>query len=313
MGSVASYLLGAGGCEVVLYEKREGRREEILSRGLVLRGELEGAREAAVLEPGTPQEPFDAIVLAVAGHETGEALGPLSPFVHRETVYLSLQEGFAADELHPLVGQERSFAAVAWVAAEESRGGEVWVEGFRRLVLGGAGARETAALRGLAEAMRSACAGGVELVEDVRPRIWERARAAAAVSALCAVLGKVPEEVRGLGAVEALADEAAAECQRLAAVTGVAVVEGASPWEEAVWKRTSPPMLRDVLSSRPTEIEYLGGRLSAIARRTGVKTPVQSALASLVREVEAGKRSPGVENLRELERRIGEEREMSLS
>lgn len=312
MGSLAAYLLSNGGCETVLYEKREERREAITSRGLALSGELEGRREAVVLPPGTPEAPFDAIVVAVGARDTGDALRPVSPFVHRGTFYLSFQEGFAFDDLQALVGREKAFAALPWVAAEEGEGGVVWVEGFRRILVGGGGDGEAAEVRGLVEAMGSVFPGRVELTEDLRAGIWERVRAVAGVSSLCALLGTVPEELRTIEEVAKLADEAAGECSRLAASTGVNLEEGGSPWGEAVWVRTRPPMLRHALSGLPTEIEHLGGRLAAISGKTGVRAPVQSAMASLVRELEKGSRKPGMGNLRELERRIREERDMPL-
>lgn len=316
MGSLATHLLIRGGLEVRLFEIREERRKLLESRGLCLRGVLEGKSRPTVLAPRGADAPFDVIVLAVKAFRTGEALRSLSPFVHRHTFYLSLQEGNAVEELVQLVGPERAWAALAWVSVDVAEDGTVEVEDCRSLVLGSPGAREEGkeppALPALASALEKNFPGEVEVVGDIRPVIWRRLRSAAAVSALCALLGEKPDALRERGEAERWLREAAEECGRVAASLGLDLPLPEDPWKEAVWRRLPPPMLRDVEFGGVTEKDYLTGHVLWEAGRAGIKTPLLSALHSLLGEVERGERDPGERNIRELRRRVSEERGMSL-
>ena len=220
MGSLASLLLHDSGAELVIYERREERLQRLREDGVRVRGAVEGEFMPQLGRPGEAAAPYDLIVLAVGAGEGGEALRPLSPYVHRDTVYLSMQDGSAVSELAGMVGDERAFATMAWISAVEARSGEVEVEECRFLVLGGflpgGGDRITA----LAEALGSASAMEVRVAPDLKREVWKRLTAAAAVSGLCAVTGLVPEEARRREEIDGLCGEASLECARVAAADG---------------------------------------------------------------------------------------------
>lgn len=312
-GSLLSHLLHAGGGEVHLYERRAERRERLKADGLVLRGALEAEERLPVRAPGEADVPYDLIVLAVKAGDTGDALRPLSPFVHRGTLYMSVQEGFAAEELAGMVGGERVVVAVPWFSAEEGEEGEVLVEEVRSLVLGGLQAGFAASrLEELRGVLGGSGVAAVSLQENIGPEIWRRVRAAAGISCLCSLCGEVPESIRYREEVAGYTHEAAEECARVAASHGVEPPHEESPWDAAVWRRLRPPMLRDVMHGAATEVRWLCGRVAERAGERGEKTPVTGALLSLVKEMERGQRGPGEHNLRELRRRVQEEKGMSL-
>jgi 2-dehydropantoate 2-reductase len=71
-------------------------------------------------------------------------------------------------------------------------------------------------------------------------------------------------------------------------------------------------MLLDLEAGRKTEIEYLSGRVVERARAARVPAPVHGAILSLVGEVSSGRHHPGEIAVRELKRRVMEEKGMSL-
>lgn len=310
MGCIAAHLLQSGGMEVVLYERREGRVDDLAGGGIRLRGDLDVEEAVEVRKPGEPTRPFDFFVLAVPAGAEGEALRPLSPYVHRETVYLSAQEGSAVEELARLVGEERAGGAVSFVSAVESESGEVEVEEFRRLAVGSFLPGRESAFEPLVRAAQAALPGKVELTSDLEGEIWRRLESAAAVSGLCAALGAAPAEIAEREEARVLCREAAEEAAREAG-GGPATPEG-SPWEEAVWRAVKPPLLRDLEAGRKSEIDCLSGRVVRQARSRGRAAPVHSAMLSLVREMESGRQKPGEAGFRELMRRVREEKGMSL-
>lgn len=312
MGTLASMLLCAAGEEVTVYEADEGKAAAIRENGMRVRGDVSGEARPRVGRIGEAAEPYDVIVIAVGAAESGSALRPLSPFVHRDTIYLSLQDGGAVSTLSGLVGEERAFAALAHVSAREERHGEVEVEECRSFVLGARVPGREKELAGLAAALESALAGKTAVSGDLEREVWRRLEAAAAVSGLCAITGMAPLQARESQGVDAWCGEAARECRRAAVSTGYGEEAEVSPWDDAVWREVKPPMLRDIEAGGKTEIDHMSGRIVAQARAAGIAVPVHSAILTLVREIESGRHRPGESARKELERRIAEEKGMTL-
>lgn len=311
-GMLASILLCDAGEEVFVYELRQERVSDIAKNGIRARGDFSGTAFPAVARIGEPVAPYDAIVLASGTNESGDALRPLSPFVHRDTVYISLQEGGAVSSLAGLVGEERAFAALAWVSAFEAPDGVVEVEAFRALTLGAALPGRESELARLVDAVEDAHPGRISLTGDLYGEIWKRVEGAAAVSGLCAISSKMPLEARASEILDDLCEQAATECRQAAESSGRTESIPASPWDSALWRKVKPPMLRDVEAGRRTEIDCLSGWIVEKARAKGIAVPVHSSILTLVKEVESGRHRPGEAALRELQRRISEEKGMSL-
>jgi len=261
---------------------------------------------------GETAAPYDAIILAVNARETGDALRPVSPFVHRDTIYLSMQEGSAVSALASLVGEEKTFAVLGWVSAFETSAGEVEVEDIRSLVMGSLVPGREALIAHLVEAMEAAYPGKARATADLEGEIWKRLESAAAVSGLCTVAGAVPQEAREIEDLAVICDEAAEECRQAASSAGREPSAAGSPWEDAVWRRVKPPMLSDIEAGRKTEVACLSGRIVEQARAAGIAVPVHSAISTLVKEIQSGQHRPGEAALKELRRRIAEEKGMSL-
>ncbi len=312
MGSLAAYLLHRAGMEVVVYERREERLRRLREEGVTLRGYVEGRFAPLLGEAGRAAAPYDVMVLAVEAGHTGEALRPLSPYVHRDTVYLSLQEGFAAAELAALVGAARTVVALAWASAEEVASGAVEVERLKALRVGRFGVQSAGAYAGLPPMLAGAFPCEVETVADIDAATWGRLQGAAAVSGICAVAGMEPIEARGDGRLDRLCREAAEECRVVAAAVGVELPQLQSPWMEAIWERLKPPMLKRALAGEATEVAWMSGRVVETARAHGVPVPVHGAIFTLVREIEGGRHRPGKTAVSELLRRVGENKGMSL-
>jgi 2-dehydropantoate 2-reductase len=74
------------------------------------------------------------------------------------------------------------------------------------------------------------------------------------------------------------------------------------------WKhrRTESAMLDSLRRGRPTEIDFLNGRVVRLAEPQGLAVPWNRAVCQLVAEMERGQREPRESNLSELDRRAAE-------
>ncbi len=64
-------------------------------------------------------------------------------------------------------------------------------------------------------------------------------------------------------------------------------------------------MSQDVTKGRRTEIEFMNGFIAREGNRSGIPTPVNSAITSVVSEIDAGIRKPEEGNIREVLLRAG--------
>lgn len=306
-GTLFSFLVQEAGCEVVVYEKRSERRRE-LERHVSLRGTLEGEAVFRVRAPGEPDAPFDVMVLAVPAEETPAALRSASPFVHRDTFYLSLQEGFAWEIVEEMVGRGRAAAALSWVSSRVLPDGGLEVEEIRRVVFGAGEGGPIDGVENLCGVLRSRLGEKAAVTGDLRGETCLRTAVVWPVGALCSILDSPPvEAVKRKEAVD-ICGRALEEAENALGLRARIT----DAWEESVWKRIPPPMPTFLRRDGRSEGAFLGGRILREAGAKGFRPPVTSALFSLVRELETGRMKPGERCLRELVRRLDEEEGMSL-
>jgi 2-dehydropantoate 2-reductase len=129
------------------------------------------------------------------------------------------------------------------------------------------------------------------LVHDIRPHLWGKLVANAAVNALSAVLdcdaGEIPRDPNAARLAEALADETAGVAASLKIN-----LPFVNPWQYvteviALGADAKSSMAYDLESGHPSEIDHINGAVVAFGRRTGTATPYNEAMLRLVKAREA--------------------------
>ena len=64
--------------------------------------------------------------------------------------------------------------------------------------------------------------------------------------------------------------------------------------------RLKPSMLQDIEKGKKTEIDYINGTVSAYGRKYHVPTPMNDRVVALIHELESGRRTPGMANIKDL-------------
>lgn len=125
------------------------------------------------------------------------------------------------------------------------------------------------------------------VVYDIRPHLWGKLVANAAINALSALLdcdaGDIPKDANAAHLAEALAEEAAA----VAAALKINL-PFVNPWQYvteviAVGADSRSSMAFDLESGHPSEIDHINGAVVAFGRRTGTPTPYNDAIVRLVK------------------------------
>lgn len=129
------------------------------------------------------------------------------------------------------------------------------------------------------------------VVYDIRPHLWGKLVANAAINALSALLdceaGAIPRDPNAAHLAEALAEEAA----NVAAALKINL-PFVNPWQYvtdviALGADAKSSMAYDLESGHPSEVDHINGAIVAFGRRTATPTPYNDAMVRLVKAREA--------------------------
>lgn len=129
------------------------------------------------------------------------------------------------------------------------------------------------------------------IVYDIRPHLWGKLVANAAVNALSALLdcnaGEISRDPNAARVAEALADETAA----VAAALKINL-PFVTPWQYvteviALGADSKSSMALDLATGHPTEVDHINGAVVAFGRRTATPTPYNDAMVRLIKAREA--------------------------
>ncbi|MDE2571182.1 MAG: 2-dehydropantoate 2-reductase [bacterium] len=236
-----------------------------------------------------PQDCYhcDILFVFVKAHDTLNAMRPFAGKLDPACVVVSLQNGLGNEEAMKtaLGGQLALVLGVTAEGSTELEPGRVRRAGAGTTVLGGAGAspETVAAVRDLL----SRAGLSAQSVYDIRPQIWGKLVANAAINPVTAILD-APNGVL-------LDDEDAQDLGRLLAAETVRVAEAlrvSLPFQDA-WEYVRhvasasagnlSSMLADLRAGRRTEIEAINGAIAALGRRHGIAVPCNEVVTHLVR------------------------------
>lgn len=337
VGGVVAEMFLSGGADVTISDTDRGHVQVVRGEGLRVRdGEERRLEGAAMVEPQGLEGLFDVVFLAVKAPDTGDALRSISPHMHKDTFFISLQGGYLLDYISEMVEESRTMGGVATFISRKRGPGEVEVLSPGRLIVGELDGSDSPRLRELKELLPREKGPLFETTGNIQGHLWAHLHVSASLGTLGALLGSVTGEVVSQ---EALAEvisplwsevygltqkleldlediEEGLEPANLAVDAGTLsarlenIVRGSLLWREA--EAYSASMIADLKSGRRTEVDFINGYILQKGRKAGIKTPFNYILLSLVKEMERGERIPGMNNLGELRRRFEEERSMGL-
>ena len=297
-GAVGCYfggMLARAGAPVTLIG-RSPHVEAIAADGLLLdtrdfsgRVMVEASHDAAAARGA------ELVLVAVKTYDTETAARALAPHLDAGATVLSLQNGVEnAAILRAATGRD-AFPAVVWVAAEMTAPGTLTHAGRGDLVIGdpdrrAAGAEDRG--RKLAGIARVFEASGVPCVvsEEIEAELWSKLAANCAFNPVSALSRARYARIGSSPAGRRLLTEAVAEVLAVAAAAGVAMGKrdplGATLRLAETMAAATSSMEQDVARGRRTEIDAMNGFVARRGEALGVPTPVNRALATLVRLVD---------------------------
>ena len=295
MGTLYGYHL-AQACDVMMLDSNAELLQSIGRTGLSVNS---GARRAVAIAQD-PKALFGSSVLFlfVKAVDTLRALRPFAGQLNPSTPIVSLQNGVGnEDAIKTALGG--AVPVVLGITTESSLSvgpGEVRSSEAGSTILGSGGATpQTSAsiAQLLAESGLRA-----SVVYDIRPHLWGKLVANAAINAISALLdceaGAIAKDPSAAHLSQAIAREAAA------VAAGLKIsLPFSDPWQYvteiiSVGRDAKSSMAFDLEMNHPSEIDHINGAVLAAGRRIGVPTPYNDAIVRLIKAKEAMQRTPVV-------------------
>lgn len=333
-GAIGSYLsayLTRAGYAPIVIDPWPENVEAMRGRGIEVadaQGRFTQRVEALHLcELQAVRKPFDLVFVAMKGYDTAWAATLMRSYLAPAGCMVSAQNGLNDETIARIVGYERTLGCTISSIT-------VSLEGPGQVVRGGRTGRDrgyhifrVGELNGVLSPRAQRIAAMLDHVDAARAttNMWGERWAKLATNSM----GNTLTAMSGLGA-EALADAAprfpplrdqvVRETVMVAQALGVSVepIGGrpAATWLQDEAGLAAPPPAasatrpartegggwrastsQDIAKGRRTEIDYLNGAVSTRGREVGVATPVNDAIVTVLKEVEAGNRAPDPANV----------------
>ncbi|MBV8600705.1 MAG: 2-dehydropantoate 2-reductase [Candidatus Eremiobacteraeota bacterium] len=253
--------------------------------GVRLQGE--GPRRAAATLDASVLFSADLLFAFVKAHDTLRAFRHFAGRLNPSAPIVTLQNGLGNEEaIKTALGG--NVALVVGITSETavSRGeGVAQRIGRGRTVVGGAGATSATVER--VAALLSGAGLETQTAYDIRPHLWGKLIATAAINPISALLdrenGVIVDDSDAGALARSIALEAAAVAQAMAIKLPFADVWG---YVREIVEQTAAvesTMAYDLAAGRRTEVEQINGAIVATGRRAGIPTPYNDAVLRLIK------------------------------
>lgn len=285
---------------VLLYGRASDHLDAIRKRGLELT-ERDGQSTTVRLDVSSNAgdvEGSDLVIVLVKAWASGDAIAPLKPYLSRDAVVLTLQNGLGnASAIRSALVDEgmrpHVWLGVTTQAAIRTAPGKVRHTGDGLTAIGRRSSRVHEQLSNLAATLTEAGWRSVA-VEDIHRWVWRKLAINAAINPLTA-LARVPNRaISNDPDLWQAAKSVAAEVVQVGAAHGVQlssqqIIDGIQDVARATGDDRSS-MLIDLENGMRTEIEAINGQVVRYARRHNVPVPTNDLLLRLIRAHERGHR-----------------------
>jgi len=318
IGGVAAGFLVRAGHQVRLVDKVGEHVDAINAEGLYVGGEADFTVRVPALRPEELRPPLGTVVLAVKAHDTEAALAPVAPLLGPDEAVLSLQNGLEEYKIARSVGAERTIGAFLTYGAHYEAPGRVVYGGRGSLRIGELSGAITPRLLALKEALSAI--QPLEVADNIFGYQWGK-EALGSIYFATALVDADVVEIIGNRRYQPILVDICAETVQVAEALGVRVeafdgfdaramrfgprdpraIEACWDGQRAYWgshvqQRTG--VWRDLaIRKRRTEADALIGTILREAEQAGVAVPRNAAIYRLIKELEAGRRGFGWENL----------------
>lgn len=321
VGGAVAARLARHGVEPLVIDRDVEHVRRLREPGLEVAGLDGGDRtKLAAYTPDDAVDEFsrapDVVLLAVRSQATAGAIEPLVPYFADESDVVSLQNGLNEDIVAGIVGPQRTVGCVVGFGATWIEPGRISLDADGDLTVGRLDGSEDPRLESVRELLGNAFR--TTITTNIRGALWGK-MLVNSMTVLGALGGMITGDLLVTRERRRLIAEIVAEGVDVATAEGVDLpdVFGVVPaayvqsrgrgWLPAmdrvlgrvgeVYGAIKSVTWRDIELGRPTEIDAVTGEIVRRGERTGTPTPLSTAVYTMLREIEEGRRRPDPSNL----------------
>ncbi|MDY6865668.1 MAG: 2-dehydropantoate 2-reductase [Halobacteriota archaeon] len=286
IGSLFGGLLSNFGYEVTLVG-REAHVNAINENGLIISGFTE---KTVKVDATTEPVESDIVLLTVKSYDTARAIGDIT--ISKDTIVVSIQNGLNnLETICKYVDKSRVIGGVTSNGSLSLSPGKIKHTGIGYTVIGGLNEDGNSVARDIAKLLTGAGLK-TEVSGDIMGRIWEKLMINVGINAPAALTGMRNGELPKIKETKWVMVEAIREAISVADKFDITIPKDMVARVVDVTEKTAEnrcSMLQDVTNKKKTEIDAINGAIVNLGEETGVDTPINRTLYSLIKGIESKK------------------------
>lgn len=324
IGAVTAAFMKLNGWNPEIVCKHQETVDRISGQGLHItgiRGEC-SVQMKAVKDVTDLSGTKDLVFLATKANDCQSAARDLLPHLGPHSTVVSLQNGMCEEALADILGRDRVIGCVVGWGATNKGYGEVEVTSEGEFVIGNMDNAPDERLPAIQETLGSAYS--TRISQNIMGELYSKLIINSCINSL-GVIGGVPlGKLLANGKARAIFFELMREAISVADAMDIKVEPAGGGKLDYYallgqggalgtlkrylmvrivgfkYRRIKSSSLQSLERGRKTEIDFLNGYISRKGKSNGVKTPVNDAVCTMVREIEDNRRVMNLSNLREL-------------
>ena len=320
LGTVLGAYLAKNGVPADLVNHNSAHVKALKENGAHITGTVDFTVPVSALLPEEMTGKYDIIFLMTKQLNNREVVSFLKEYLAEDGLIVTLQNGIPENTVAEIVGPEHTVGVVVEWGATLSAPGESTLTSAPDSLsfhMGGMSGIREEQLQRVKDVLEKMCP--VEIETNLPGARWSKLLINATFSGLGTVIGGTFGDVTA----DPRSREIAVRCMREvidvghAAGVEFAPVQGknitalfyyTNPVKKAVAKlilpvamkkhaAIEPSMLQDLKKGKPCEVDAINGVVCEWGKKTGVPTPVSDRIVEIIRDIQAGRRKTGKDNL----------------
>ncbi len=231
------------------------------------------------------------IMIATKTFKLNTVLNDLAEIAGRDTIFISTQNGLGPEDMiAEHFGPDAAFRMSLNFGASLNDTGTSEVNFFNRPNhLGGLSIRNRELGSRVADVLTEVGLD-TEYVDNIRLYVWKKMIMKCTMASICAVTDRTIKEAMEFPPTREIADACFKEALAVAKAMGYDLGEDYMEQVMAYLNRVGmhrDSMCYDIENKKPTEIDFLGGKIVEYGRQKGIPTPFYVTMTNLVKALEA--------------------------
>lgn len=322
IGGITAALMKMNGYHVEIVCKYPELAEKIKSEGLHILG-THGKHDVplpAVAKITELEGKKDIVFLATKATDMIEAAEQLLPYLSKDSMVVSMQNGICEEALAEVLGKERTIGCVVGWGATMHDPGKLEMTSTGDFVIGNIVDLPTERLLPVKEMLQTVVPATIS--NNIFGNLYAKLIINSCITSLGAICGMYLGEMLKSRKIRnifieimfeavAVADAMDLKLEAMAGLDYDKFIKGQGAISRLrrhfilrvigfKFRRLKSSSLQSLERGKPTEIDYFNGYIEQKAKEHGVKTPVNSKIVEIIRDIETGKKRIEFNNFNDL-------------